>query len=239
MANYFTAVMDDSPWGYWRFGESSGTSAADSSGNGRSSTISATGITYSQTGAIKADTNTAFLFASASSGLVTLPSSNPFTGSSASTMECWFKVAALPGSGVFFNLMQIADVAGGAGHSSTVYLAGTQSGKLFWDDQSASTSWGTIPSTNTYYHVVLTYAGGSGGAITLYVNGSSVGTTTATLSINSGFGPKIGGGANATIDEVAFYTVSLSSGRISAHYNAGIATLAYPSVSDGMGGVFS
>jgi hypothetical protein len=238
MPNYVTTILDDSPWGYWRFGESSGLTATDSSGNSRSGTISASGITYSQTGAIKADTNAAFLFSSGA-GSVTLPTSNPFTGSSAWSMECWFKVAALPGSGVFYNMIRIGNPSGGAGTSSTVYLTGNFSGEVAWDDQSASILYGTPPSTNTYHHIVVTYAGGSSGTITLYFDSSSVGTATATMSLPSSTAPVIANNIAGDLDEVALYTTSLSSARVTAHYNAGIATLAYKPVNDGMGGVFS
>ena len=58
---YSGEVLADSPRAYWRLGEASGTSAADSSGNNRTGTYLNT-PTLSQTGALTADTNTAVAF---------------------------------------------------------------------------------------------------------------------------------------------------------------------------------
>jgi hypothetical protein len=49
-AAYATAVLADSPWGFWKCDESSGTTLADSSGNSRPMTISGSGQTLAQTG---------------------------------------------------------------------------------------------------------------------------------------------------------------------------------------------
>ena len=45
-ATYASTVLADSPVAYWRLSETSGTSAADSSGNSHGGTYTSTGVTY-------------------------------------------------------------------------------------------------------------------------------------------------------------------------------------------------
>jgi hypothetical protein len=49
--NYYNLIMNQVPSLYWRLGESSGTTIADSSGNGRDGTISGAGYVLNQAGA--------------------------------------------------------------------------------------------------------------------------------------------------------------------------------------------
>ena len=54
-SGYFDLVMSHSPLGYWRLGETSGTTAADSSGNGRNGTYAGT-FTLNKASLIPSDT---------------------------------------------------------------------------------------------------------------------------------------------------------------------------------------
>lgn len=236
MPNYFTTAMDDAPTVYYRLGESSGTNATDSSGNGNTGTYAASGVTYSVSGAIKADTNTAVTF-NGSSGKCTTPSGvNPSTFS----LECWVKIASNPSSGASV----FANWTGGTTHG--MGLGMNTSGQVQFGVYNTS---GTIAdifssalSTGVWHHVVGTYA--SGGTLTLYIDGSSVGTNTQAAPSTATIAYQIGSsGFNdffpGSVDEACIYSAVLSSTRVSAHYNAGIATRAYKPVSDGTGGVFS
>ena len=85
---------------------------------------------------------------------------------------------------------------------------------------------GSIP-TGSWHNVVTVQAGTS---LTVYVNGTSVGTATVS-AVDSGWGSnftigKWSGGAynylNGLIDEVALFTSALSSSDVTAIYNSGV-----------------
>ena len=87
---YESAVMGDTPSAYYRLGESSGTTATDTSGNGNNGTYSAIGVTLGTTGAITNDTDTAATFGG-SSGEMTVPDNADLDPASQITLEAWFK----------------------------------------------------------------------------------------------------------------------------------------------------
>jgi len=81
-------------------------------------------------------------------------------------------------------------------------------------------------NNGAWHHVVLTRTQSSG-ALVLYVDGASVGSTTGpTVALTSTATVNIGrstAGVNyfaGTLDEIAFYTASLPSATVTAHYNA-------------------
>jgi hypothetical protein len=57
-AGYRDTVLGDSPAAYWRFNESSGTSAADETGNGNTGSYE-NGVTLQATGAVDSGATTA------------------------------------------------------------------------------------------------------------------------------------------------------------------------------------
>ena len=93
-SDYPTTVLADSPVGYWRLGEASGTNAADSSGNAHDGTWSGTGSpTLGVTGLITGG-NTAATTSGATSGpYCALPSGVPNLGSTF-TVEAWVKTSS-------------------------------------------------------------------------------------------------------------------------------------------------
>ena len=91
--SYKNTVLADSPLVYYRLDEASGTTATDSSGSGHNGTYSATGVTYSVTGAIRGDADKAVTF-NGTTGDVTVPS--PINPTGSATLECWVKIAANP-----------------------------------------------------------------------------------------------------------------------------------------------
>lgn len=74
LSSFSSYVTSLSPVGYWRLGESSGTTTADATGAGHTGTF-LNGPTLGQTGGVAGDSNTAVLFAAASRQSVTIPSS--------------------------------------------------------------------------------------------------------------------------------------------------------------------
>lgn len=112
--SYYSTILADTPTIYYRLNESSGTVAHDFSGNSNNGTLYGT-ITYSQTGAIAGDSDTALAFDYA--GGISIPSGiNPLTWS-ALTLEFWINT----GSG-FQYVVVTTDNAGGA---TTIYLNGS------------------------------------------------------------------------------------------------------------------
>ena len=220
---YYSEVLADAPLGYWRLGESSGTTAADSSGNGRNGTYSGT-YTLGAAGGINA-VNTAVSFAGAGSVNINSSTLQP---SNAATVEAWVKPASSCGNCTIFeksangfpNTSFLMDISGGLFRCRFYkwgFLNQIQSNASFTAD--------------AWAHVACSW---NGTTLRMYVNGVQQ-TATAALSapIDTGTGAsRIGrlvNGTNpfyGTIDEVAVYSTGLSGTRISAHYAA--AGGAYP-----------
>ena len=89
-ASYSAVVLEDNPAAYWRFGESSGNTAYDSSGNSRDATYS--GPDLGQAGAIAGDEDTSALFVASERDTVQLSDSTGLIpGLDSWTVEAWVK----------------------------------------------------------------------------------------------------------------------------------------------------
>ena len=116
------------------------------------------------------------------------------------------------------------------------YVRGSGSPSPAW--QSALSS-GITPSTNVWYHIVLTFASS---VTKLYVNGSNVATTsTSGYTTNQttqfvGIGDKAQNDDdypfNGQIDEFAFWNEALTASEITALYNSGNGLNAYVNSTD-------
>jgi len=116
------------------------------------------------------------------------------------------------------------------------YVRGSGSPSPVW--QSAVSS-GITPSTNVWYHIVLTFASS---VTKLYVNGSNVATTsTSGYTTNQttqfvGIGDKAQNEDDAPfdgqIDEFAFWNEALTASEITALYNSGNGLNAYVNSTD-------
>lgn len=221
---YADEVLADSPVGYWRLGDASGTNANDeiSTNDG----TYAGGFTLAVTGALTGDTDTAVTL-NGTDGRVTIPATFPTLAASDMTCEAWIKTAATGTAGqMIFGAYQTASPFPGWGF---IFQQGTADGKLgFFDATSAlwRKSTGTITDTN-WHHVAVTVS--SGGSTTFYIDGTAAGTVAGNAP-NSFTGPKAIGSTgnnvtsalfNGTLDEVAVYSTVLSGTRILAHYTAG------------------
>src|SRR5579859_5329603 len=179
---YVDIVQANAPAGgallrYFRLDEASGTSAFDIGGSGATGTITASGVTYGVSGAISGDTDTAMTFTT-SGNVQSASSSGLPTGSAACSLVCWVNCAALPAA---------LGVATSIGNwANNPYLGVTSAGKA----EAGITGLGTIDSTATpftaagWHMLALTSAGGTNGVVTLYVDGASAGTFTATANIS-------------------------------------------------------
>lgn len=222
--SYSSTVLADSPLAYWRLGETSGTSATDSSGNSRSATYT-NSPTLGSTGLLTGDADKA-MGVTANAGTCTTIASASWMNVSTITVECLVK------------LTSAADSTNGDALVSRYTSAGFQwllwrdtSGKFAVQFSESNGSTRSVVSTvtavsGTTYHLAFTY---TGSVLTLYVNGVASGTPftgmsgvfPSTAPIEAGrYSGASGTTPGGTIDEVAIYGTALSSTRIAAHYTA-------------------
>lgn len=133
MSVYSALILAANPQAYYRLGESSGTTAHDSSGNGYNATV--TGATLGQTGAIAGDSNTSMLFTA--SGGLTLPYNLNPTLWTALTLEFWISL--------------------GTGWNHVVVAVDATSTDLYLNGVSASA--GSISGASVLVSTILDFAG--------------------------------------------------------------------------------
>lgn len=216
-AAYATAVIADSPIGYYRLQETSGTTAADSSGHGRDGTITS-GVTLGASGPMgeKAMSNWT------SGGVVQIPSSVSFATNAPSCVEFW---ANLPSS-------QTGHQGSAFGLSTTVgrYQAHFtwSDGDIYWDTPIFGVGRPIVayPSSalDTWAHFVFLYMDANS-QDAIWCNGTKIATASASLAgSGSVSGGNIGQGLSftcaAALAEFAVYNYALSDTQISNHYNA-------------------
>ncbi len=212
-ATYRDAVMADAPRAYWRFGEASGTSAADQ-------TVFANTGAYQgspalgQAGIVPVAQSTAMAL-DGSNDVVRVPASASLNPTAALSLETWIRPAALPASSATLvrkDLQYLLRINSGGAVIFRLWHGGATS-------EVASPA-GTV-STGTWSHVVATFDGTS---MAIYVNG----TVRATLAVASGVDAgtavlTLGSSSSADwfrgrMDEVAVYGTALPGPRVLAHY---------------------
>jgi hypothetical protein len=219
LTRYPTAVLADAPLGYWRLGETSGTTMVDSSGNGHDGTYNGS-PTLGAAGLLTGDTDKAVQLSGVSQSATVANGSWMNTGSV--TLEALVYLD---------NLSQTATILDRDQDNSnrSFQWTITTAGKLltnFW----VSGVLKTLTSTTTLvvgriYHVVLTY---DGTTIRQYVNGVQDATTLVAAGVMTSTSSWLQVGANRTIfaelagriDEAAYYGVALSAAQIVAHWVA-------------------
>jgi hypothetical protein len=232
-ANYQGQVRADFPSFYWRLGETSGTTAADTTGNGRTGTYQS-GVTLGVAGALSNDSNTAVRLSGTSSGQVTSntntsvasATSNPQTFS----VEAWFRTTTISGG----KLIGLGNSQTGTSSNYDRHIYMTSLGRLVFGVWTGSAR--TIISSARYndgnwHHVVGTL---SPAGLALYVDGASVGAdpTTTTAQPYEGYwrvgGDNVNGwpsaptsaNFNGTVDEVAVYNYALPATSVAEDFNA-------------------
>ena len=199
---------------YWRLGETSGTSAADSKGTNTGTYTG--GYTLGVTGALAGDSNKATTF-NGSTGYVSIgnPSSLQLTTGS---LEAWIKTS---NAGTSYRDIINKDLA---------YNVTVQNNVLQIWDEGANTdrSTGVNVADGAWHHVVVTFQSGVSNGTKIYLDGVLKLTTTMTVSSNSNnlriASTAFNSGSeyfNGTIDEAAIYNSVLSSATVLSHYNAG------------------
>ena len=220
--SYRSSVLADGPAGYWRLGESSGTTAADESGNGRSGSYVG-GVTLGAPDALANDADTAASFDGVNDYL-SIPHHASLTPAAAITVEAWAKSAQTTWNSYGF-LVSKRDsyiLHPWAGTRTMVFYVNVAGG---WHSLSY-----TPAEITGWHHYVGSY---DGSTLRLYVDGversslavsGTIATSTGALQIGRDdcCGGRYG---NATIDEVALYGQALSAARVKAHYDASGNTL--------------
>lgn len=225
---YPSAVLADAPALYWRFEETAGTLAADSSGHGQDGTY-LDGPALGVAGLIDAAGDLAFDNL-AGSGYATHDGNVVWSGA-AYSVECWLRLAANQQDGRTFwcihattdsnPLVECWFPNGQPGHVQ-VYVRNSNG-----DSETADPA--ITIDDDTRHHLVWTW---SAGAWTVWLDGVEAGSGAMTVSgtiggtqatcgadTHSGGASKV---ATATFDEFALYPVALSGARVLAHYLAGV-----------------
>lgn len=222
---YQNQVLSDHPLAYWRFDETSGATATNLGSFLTTLNGTYSNVALGQTSAF-AGLDTAAGFNGSNSqvlipyagGALAISGSNPFT------VELWFN-AINTTRGDLFTYKDGASDFGIHWSSNTARRINT------WHNGYLSFSGATDLATNTWYDMVFTRA--SGGAVTVYINGSVYETATDTLGLASTNGAIIGSNFNTyptpalvfngRIDEVAFYNYALSPAQALTHFDVAAA----------------
>ncbi len=217
---YSQVVRADGPAVYWRFEETAGTVAADSSGNARDASYVGSPVL----GALLTGRLGHAITLSASTDDAVAQAAAAWSRLTAFSLEAWIKPSQtqyaegpiIIDKGAVWNLFLTTD-----GHPGVQFPAAA--GQRVVGP--------TALSLGQVYHLVGTYTPGQpNGVMKLYVNGALVGTGTAEPSVvpdqdtpihvGQGLSPlewDVGG----TIDEVAIYDHALTAEAVLNHYNAG------------------
>lgn len=221
MSYQAVVLAESSLLSYYRLGEASGTVATDLGTRAQNGTLHGT-ITLGQTGLIKGDAGTCYLF-NGSTGYVSCPTTGLPTGANPWSIECWVKFPTLPSN----NFNGLASFGSFASGSAALYYRGGNQNFELWHAGTGSHIDGPNGQgqAGAIYHLVGTY---NGSTVTLYVNGASVASATSiTLNMVQSFSnigvDDTGDGdyTNGLIQEVAFYSTALSAAQVATHYNVG------------------
>jgi hypothetical protein len=213
-----TVLGESSLASYWRLGETSGTTAADSKGTANGTYVN--GVTLSALGAVANDANPAATF-NGTNQRVSLPA---LASAADFSIEGWSYLTnasstnnTVYGTNANVRIMARPGTSGTTAAYAGVWLNGTE---YYLQPNSPASN------VNTWVHWVLTRQGNT---LTLYRNASLIGQRTdlpasATANI-SGFIGAQGGSAfflAGSIDDVAVYRGALSSAAVTKHYKAAL-----------------
>ena len=243
---YGSVVYSDAPTLFWRLGESSGVTAADSSGKGNSGTYSGA-VTKSVPGAVPGTRNTAAQF-NGTNGLVA--SNTTFANPQNYSLELWMKTSSTAGG----KLLGFGNAQTGSSTSYDRHIYMRPDGRLVFGAYPGSTA--TAVSSAAYnngqwHHIVATQ---SGSGMSIYVDGDLVGTNAAITAQNFTGYWRVGGDnltswpdagsthyITAAIDEVAVYGAALTSEKVKQHYAVatGAPIASFSATMSGMNGAFN
>jgi hypothetical protein len=222
-ASYGQVIMADGPLTYWRLDETSGTTAADSTGRapGTYTNSPTLGVTSGVTGGNKSVT-----FTDLSSDMIVVGDVDDFAGTSPFTVELW--MAPTPVNGYWRRVMA-KEGAGGWEMLLGAQGTGQDNYVIFSRDDTYTPDnidSGFSLTANTWYHVAVTYDGTN---MRMYVNGVLRNTLASSVQVPDhpfpltlgDNGPAGTDGLGGGMDEVAMYNYPLSAAQIAEHYVAG------------------
>ncbi|CAE6868353.1 hypothetical protein R75461_08423 [Paraburkholderia nemoris] len=213
---YQQVILADGPYAYWRLNETSGTVAADSSGNGRDGSY--VGGFSLASAALVPSTDEEYAALDGSTGYVNITPAANFCAGTDWTIEMWVNFAAMGAKGAsllcFFALTGFSFYASGNG--------------IDYQPKSgyAASAWAGLPlAVGTPKHIVLS-ARGANYAGTLYFNaaahtGSSVYAPGISTLLGIGLPSSYMNYMNGCVGEVALYDHALSAQQVRNHWLAG------------------
>lgn len=220
-AVYGKSILAQNPLGYWRLDESSGTTAADSSGNAHDSTYTG-GYTLGAASALVTDSDRA-LTLNGTTGYVNAGSLG-VTQSSAFTEEVWVKSTSAANAWLVSE-GSTSSATPAAGLSTNT--SGSKARFSIRDDAGTTVGvTGTATVNDGVWHHIVGVRNGT--SLSLYVDGKLDGTTTGTLgtitlnttTIAAIRQPTTGGYLNGSIDEAAMYTTALGASQVVNQYQS-------------------
>jgi hypothetical protein len=227
---YYERVASDGPYLWYRLKETSGTAAADASGNGITGTLSGS-YTLNQTSGKPVTGETASRYVTIGSGGRVSYSSAAFEGVTKITLEAWVYRDSLNGSPSTFYVIGEADATNGADDWMSFSVTGD--GKLRMQSGYTNAITTTAPMTAATWQHIACAMDIENDTITFYWNG--VALTTDYGPIESGrvgfqrsglgdynwfWGATSGTNTISRIAEPALYTYALAPSQVLDHYNA-------------------
>lgn len=217
---YPDTILVDTPIRYERFGEASGSVAADVTGNANGSYGNSP--TLGVTGALTGDADTAVTLASASSQRVTVGTTNGLpTGNAAISVVVWLKIAAAPGANQY--VWSYGNTTPTSGQMIECWVDSTAKINVGFGGAALITS--AAISTAAYHMISITWDG-----TTLKLKIDNGAQSTATPSANAipssstafFWGARTNGSSflSGTLDEGAIFTTAVSNTRLNAYYTA-------------------
>lgn len=223
---YSSLILAEGPVRYYRFNEASGTTLTDYSTSASNATLSATGVSYTQTGALTGDSNKTMTFDGTSGG-VTLDTPIIYTHQTNFTLEAWYKgTDTETNSSWGKGLIGWDDNSGATGlvvrNGYIEYLHYNPTAT--WDHDIKST---TLIADGNWHHIV--YVGKSNQTGTLYIDGvaevtdidSTQHPSFTTVPLYHLMRTYNGKYTSGSLDEVAIYDYDLSAQQVYNHYRAG------------------
>lgn len=238
-ASYISAVLNDSPTGYWRFDETTGTTAANQISGGVAGTYTGP-CTLGAAGAlaVSGDYDTAYSAVGAAdswgtwtpvggyvslgtSALQSIDSTHDFT------IELWFKPSQTSLRGDVFDCKKGTWPAADFNDFGLITEAGKVSVFHQVGNDGLNSRFASI-NANTWYDAVITRASGN---MTFYVNGRVIDSfadscsltgASALVGANNQSNSSYAAAFSGAIDELSIYDHALTASQVSAHYVASV-----------------
>lgn len=214
---WVSTITGYSPLIWWRLGEASGTTINDASGNSRSGTYNATGVTLGATGAIAHDSDTAVT----TSGVVTGSIANA-AWMTQSDYTAWVWVKTTVG-----NTQMLAWGRDFSSTSRGFSLGVNASGVPAFGNSGSVFQLGVATIADGTWHLLVGVRDGTAGTFTLYVDGTQAASGSGADSTGAGCGLYLGARGNnslqwnGSIDEVGYVDGKLTASQIATMWTDG------------------